>query len=159
LFIIRGFLFRVKPGLLKPPLHHPDIESVLIMELVLNLGWMLLGALLFCLWLRFAPRTGMSRQMQFVALAVLVLILFPVISMTDDVFAAQNQAEADCCLRRDHGFSAAQAPFPAVATVPPPVFAGLSFGFMRFAARRDFPVLVINHPGLEAIQNRPPPVA
>jgi hypothetical protein len=135
----------------------PDIKSFLIMELALNLGWMLLGALLFCLWLQFGSRTGADRRMQFVALAVLVLILFPVISMTDDVFAAQNPAEADCCLRRDHGFSAAHSLFPAAATLPPPVFAELSFGFLRFVAPRNYPVPVIDHPGLKTIQNRPPP--
>lgn len=127
------------------------------MELALNLGWMLLGALLFCLWLRFGLRPGTDRRTQLIALAVLVMVLFPVISMTDDVFAAQNPAEADCCLRRDHGFSAAHFLFPAAATLPPPVFAQISFAFIRFVAPPYYPAPVMDHPGLEAIQNRPPP--
>jgi len=128
------------------------------MELALNLGWMLLGALLFCLWLRFGARTGARRRTQFVALAVLVMVLFPVISMTDDVFAAQNPAEADCCLRRDDGFSAAHFLFHVAATLPPPAFAEISFAFIRFVAPPNYPAPVVDHPGLEAIQNRPPPV-
>jgi hypothetical protein len=129
------------------------------MELALNLGWMLLGALLLCLWLRFAPRTGTDRRTQFVALAVLVLVLFPVISMTDDVLAAQNPAEPDTCLRRDHVVSPGHSIIPAAAAPPQPVFAELSFGFLRFAAPRNLPVPVIDHPGLKTIQNRPPPAA
>ncbi|MDR3727885.1 MAG: hypothetical protein P4K86_12670 [Terracidiphilus sp.] len=127
--------------------------------MALNLGWMLLGALLFCLWLRFGPHPGTDRRMQLVALAVLVMILFPVISMTDDVFAAQNPAEADCCLRRDHGFSAAHSIFPVAATLPQPVFAELSFGFLRFAAPANYPAPAVDHPGLKTILNRPPPAA
>jgi hypothetical protein len=129
------------------------------MELILNLGWVLLGALLFCLWLRFGSRTGTRRRTQFVALAVLVMVLFPVISMTDDVFAVQNPAEADSCLRRDHGFCAAHSIFPATAILPPPVLAELSFGFLRFVAPPNYSVPVVDHPGLKVIQNRPPPVA
>jgi hypothetical protein len=129
------------------------------MELVLNLGWMLLGALLFCMWLRIAPRTGTDRRMQFIALAVLVLILFPVISMTDDVFAAQNPAEPDSCLRRDHAVSPGHSIIPAAAALPQPVFAELSFGFLHFVAPHNSPVPVIDHPGLKTIQNRPPPAA
>jgi hypothetical protein len=129
------------------------------MELALNLGWLCLGAVLFCLWLRLGARTGARRRTQFVALGVLIMILFPVISMTDDVFAAQNPAEADCCLRRDHGFSPAHFIFPVAATLPPPVFAEISFAFIRFAAPGNYPVPVVDHPGLEAIQNRPPPAA
>jgi hypothetical protein len=129
------------------------------MELVLNLGWGFLGALLFCLWLGFGPRAHVDRRMQFAALAVLVLVLFPVISMTDDVLAAQNPAEADCCLRRDHVVSAAHSIFPAAATPPPPLFADLPFGFIRVAAPRAFPAPAVDHPGLRTIQNRPPPAA
>src|ERR1035438_6715069 len=96
----------------------PLVESALRMELVLNLAWVLLAALMFCLWLRFAPRTDVDRRMQFVALAVLLLILFPVISVTDDLQAMQNPAEADCLLRRDHACSTAYSIFPALADLP-----------------------------------------
>jgi hypothetical protein len=134
------------------------------MELFLNLAWVLLAALMCCLWPRFAPRTGpeqrmQDRRMQFVALAMLILILLPVISVTDDLMAVQNPAETDSCQRRDHVVSNAHSIFPAVAALPLPVFSELSFGVLRLAAPGHLPAPVVYHPGLASIQNRPPPVA
>jgi hypothetical protein len=134
------------------------------MELVLNLAWALLAALMLCLWLRFAPPTGPNRRnpdrrMQFVGLAVLLLILFPVISVTDDLQVSQNPAEADSSLRRDHIAVNPHSIFPAVAALPLPVFAELSFGLPRFSTIRNLPAPTIDHPALTSIQNRPPPAA
>ena len=137
----------------------PDVESTLRMELVLNLAWVLLATLMFCLWLRIASRTGGGRRMQFVALAVLLLILFPVISVTDDLQAVQNPAETDSCQRRDHGYAAPHAISSPVAALPLPAFTELSFGFLRVAAPGSFATPVIDHPALHPIQNRPPPAA
>jgi hypothetical protein len=134
------------------------------MELTLNLAWMVLAALMFCLWLRFASRTGPelrieNRRAQFVTLAVLILILFPVISVTDDLQVIQNPAETDTCQRRDNIVCNAHSIFPAVAALPLPVFAELSFGILRVAAPGRLPAPVIDHPALASIQNRPPPAA
>ena len=136
-----------------------DVESALRMELVLNLAWVLLAALMFWLWLQFAPRAGVDRRMQVVALALLILILFPVISVTDDLQAAQNPAETDSCQRRDHVVSSAHSVFPAVAALPLPVFAELSFGVLRTAAPGSLSAPLVDHPALAPIQNRPPPAA
>ena len=129
------------------------------MELVLNLAWVLLATLMFYLWPHFAPRTGADRRMQLVALALLILILFPVISVTDDLQAAQNPAETDSCLRRDHIVRSPHSIFPAVTALPLPVFAELSFGFLRLSAPGSLLAPVVDHPVLTSIQNRPPPVA
>jgi hypothetical protein len=129
------------------------------MELVLNLAWGLLAALMYGCWLRLAASKEVDRRMQFIALALLVLILFPVISVTDDLQAAQNPAEADCCLRRDHVVSNAHSIFPAVAALPVPVFAELFVGFVRIASPSQLTAPVVDHPALASIQNRPPPVA
>jgi hypothetical protein len=109
------------------------------------------------LCLRQAPRDGAHRRTQLIALAVLILILFPVISVTDDLLASQNPAEADCCLRRDHVISNAHSIVPAVAAPPQPVLAELSFGFLRFVTPGNLLAPVIDHPAMTAIQNRPPP--
>lgn len=114
---------------------------------------------MFCLWLRFGSRTGSDRHMQLVALTVLVLILFPVISVTDDLMAMQNPAETDSSLRRYQVLSQAHSIFPAVASLPLPAFAGLSYGLQHFALPGSRPVPMVDHPGLASIQNRPPPVA
>jgi hypothetical protein len=128
------------------------------MEFFLNFAWMLLAALMFCLWLCFAPRTGVNPRLQFLALVVLLLILFPVISVTDDLQAAQNPAEADCLVRRDHGTTPLSLLTP-VATPPPPAVTGLSFGVLRQAIPGSPKERVFDHPALATIRNRPPPVA
>jgi hypothetical protein len=128
------------------------------MELLLNLAWVLLATLMFCLWLRFASRTGVGPRLQFVALAVLLMILFPVISVTDDLQAVQNPAEADCLVRRDHG-SILHSVLTPVAVLPLPAFTGLSFGLLRLAVFGGPQDPVFENPALAPIQNRPPPAA
>jgi hypothetical protein len=139
------------------------------MESLLNLAWAVLAALMFCLWLRFSPHNGLtqqmqdrgveSRQMQFVALIILILILFPVISVTDDLQAIQNPAETDSSLRRNQVGTIMHAVFPTVATLPPPALEEISFGFLRLTTPVSFPDLIVDCPALTSIQNRPPPVA
>ena len=72
------------------------------MELTLNLAWMVLVTLMSWLWICRTPREDEGRWTQFVALAVIILILFPAISMTDDLLTAQNLAETSSCQRKDH---------------------------------------------------------
>jgi len=140
--------------------NHPWYRIGSGVELFLNFAWVLLAALMLWLWLRYASCAGPGdRRMQLVSLAVLILILFPVISVTDDLQAIQNPAEADCCLRRDHAISNAHSIVPAVAELPMPFFAKPSFGFVRLAAPDRLNTRVVDHPGLTAILNRPPPAA
>jgi hypothetical protein len=132
------------------------------MEYTLNLAWALLATLMFWLWMRHAPREHLGRRMQLVALAVVILILLPIISVTDDLQMAQNPAEADSyylCTRRDHVAVSQHSIFPAAIMPPLPVFAELSFGFLRFAAPGNLPAPLVEIPALASIQNRPPPVA
>jgi hypothetical protein len=100
-----------------------------------------------------------AQRTQVAALAMLIVILFPVISVTDDLQTIQNPAELDCCARRNHEVSYPHSIFPAVATLPPPVFAKPSFGFLHFVTPSSFPVPALDNPALAPIQNRPPPVA
>ncbi|MGA2849508.1 MAG: hypothetical protein ABSE46_10960 [Terracidiphilus sp.] len=129
------------------------------MELTLNLAWALSAIVIVCLWLRFTPQSGASRRTQWAALAVLILILFPVISVTDDLQAVQNPAEVDSCLRRDHAISHPHSIFPAIAALPLPALSELPFGFLHMAVPGHSPAPVVDHPGLRTIHNRPPPVA
>jgi hypothetical protein len=129
------------------------------MEILLNLSWALLSALIVCLWMRLASRTGANRRMQFIALVMLIVILFPVISVSDDLWSAQNPAETDTCLRRDHLASSTHSIFPAMAALPEPAFAAPHFGFQRFTAPLSLRSLAVDNPALDGIQNRPPPAA
>jgi hypothetical protein len=130
------------------------------MELTLNLVWAMLALLFMGIWLRHASRNGTSTRMQAVALLMFIVILLPVISVTDDLQVLQNPAETtDSCARRNHAALCPHSIFPAVATLPPPVFAELSFGFLRFTAPSHLPVPLVKIPAMASIQNRPPPAA
>jgi hypothetical protein len=74
-------------------------------ELLFNLLWLVLSSALLTLWLRgqqpWADESlRPSRRMQFVAIAMLILILLPVISLSDDLQACANQFESEHIARR-----------------------------------------------------------
>lgn len=129
------------------------------MELLLNLVWALLAALMIGSWRRFSSRTGANRRNQLVALAVLLLILFPVISVTDDLQAVQNPAETDCCQRRSYLHAPVHPTLAAAANLPPAEFSGLHFLIQQMAVEDlDLP-RVKARPELGSTWNRPPPTA
>lgn len=139
------------------------------MELVLNLVWVVLATLMCWQWMRLAPPAAKNRRMQgqrddsrgmqLVALAVLLLIMFPVISVTDDLQAMQNPAETDSCLRRSQTVAAVHSVLSAVTALPLPAYAGIAFGYLRMTIPGSLPAPLVDHPALASIQNRPPPVA
>jgi hypothetical protein len=129
------------------------------MELFLNLAGAFVALAIVCLWLRWRPRAGGDRRTQVVALALLILILFPVISVTDDLLAAQNPAETDTLVRRDLIACALHAASPLIAVLPEPPIAALPFGSLRFAAPGTLPLVAVDSPALDPIENRPPPTA
>jgi hypothetical protein len=70
------------------------------MEIILNLAWALVSAGLICFWTRSSVSNPVPRRTQILALLIVVLLLLPVISLSDDLVATQSPAEADSCLRR-----------------------------------------------------------
>ena len=131
------------------------------MELLLNLAWLLVAGVIVCLWLREESREGPGSWGQLIAIAVLIAILFPVISVSDDLLAVQNASEGDNYLRRDHLVPSNLHPVhPMTTIIAPMIFAILVvLGFLRFFAPRLLPVHVPGHPELGSIDNRPPPLA
>jgi hypothetical protein len=132
------------------------------MELTLNLAWALLAGVLVKLWLRPALPSNACMRTQIVALLMVIVILFPVISVTDDLQMAQNPAEASTYYlntRRDHIAVSPHSIFPAAATLPSPAFTEPPFGFLRFSVPGNRPTLLMEIPALASIQNRPPPAA
>lgn len=131
------------------------------MELTLNLGWLLVALWMVFAWLRTAPRTVVDRRFQMVALAMVILILLPAISMTDDLAAAHNPAEIDCCVRRihDQNSSSSHVIAPVASSLPLPAFAGVSFAFARLTAFDSLSSPFVENPALRPIENRPPPAA
>lgn len=127
------------------------------METIFNLAWVLLAAVLVRLWVCNAPRKGASWRTQVAALALLILILFPVISVTDDLIAVQNPAEVEIYLRRGHTVGSQHNIFPVVAILPPVNFFGPFFDYRHLAAPSHLRIPTVINPALSAIQNRPPP--
>jgi len=68
-------------------------------EFLLNFAWVGLAVAMAVVWAPMHPRTGVPKGTQVVALAVAILILLPVISISDDLMAAQFPAETDSSLR------------------------------------------------------------
>lgn len=128
------------------------------MELVFNSVWALVTLASVCLWLRFGRRTGAHRHLSLIALVMLVAILFPVISVSDDLWSIQNPAETDTLQRRDHRDSSPHT-LPLLAVLPQLAGFELRFEFRQLEAPRFFAVAAIDNPALDPIDNRPPPIA
>ena len=127
------------------------------MELSLNLAWLILAAVLVGLWARGA-RVKTGRAQQLIAIAVLIVILFPVISMSDDLLAVQNAFEADSYQRRDHLMPSNNHPVqPGHTIIATVIFAGLGFGFSHFTPPHLLPDYEPEHPELTSFGSRPPP--
>lgn len=130
------------------------------MELLLNLAWLLVAGTLVSLWLQGEGRNQSDRRRQLIALAVLIAVLFPVISVSDDLQAIQSVSEVDNYLRRDHLVPSAGHPLqPVLSMVAAVVFAGLTFRFLRFVAPSVLPARRPRLLDLACIENRPPPAA
>src|ERR1700742_1756453 len=86
------------------------------MEIFLNLAWMAVAVVSVVLWLRSERRTGKELRLPMIALAMLLLVLFPVISVSDDLWSIQNPAETDSAQRRDHSASCPHCLLSAIAT-------------------------------------------
>jgi hypothetical protein len=89
------------------------------MELFLNLVWLTLSASLVWGYIAFAPAPLKDRKVTaIIALALLILVLLPVISMTDDLAAINNPAETDHLFRRDRAPLLLHSDVAVVAVVP-----------------------------------------
>lgn len=127
------------------------------MELTLNLAWMLLATLMLGLWMRYAPREGAPRVIQLVALVVVILILFPAISVTDDLLAAQGLAETDGCPRKGHDCIHPHSAPQTAQTFFLQAIAVLYADSTRTTVTDSLPASLVRIPALASIQNRPPP--
>lgn len=129
------------------------------MELFLNSVWMLVVVAGVWAWPRHGRRRAADRYLSVIALAMLIVILFPVISVSDDLWSSQNLAETDTCQRRDHRGVCPYTIFSAAAALPEPTFAGLTFGKWRLEEPQRVAWVAVENPALAPIQNRPPPAA
>ena len=119
---IRYFLARIRASNA-----NRGIKSGLGMELILNLVWAVFSVALIGGWLHSARVNKAPRLTQICALLVVLLLLLPVISLSDDLMAMRGLAETDTCLRRALGSDTGH---PTVATasfgLPETEISGLS---------------------------------
>jgi hypothetical protein len=128
-------------------------------EIFLNFAWAALASTLVVLWLRTGCRLDQNRCSQIIAIAVLIAILFPVISVSDDLMAAQNPAETDNSLRRDHLTPGSAHLLQITAVAPPSIRTVYAFGIVQSLPPGKPVLRVVARPALTSIANRPPPVA
>jgi hypothetical protein len=128
-------------------------------EIFLNFSWAILAVTLVVLWLRIGCRLDQSRRSQIVAIAVLIAILFPVISVSDDLIAAPNPAETDNCQRWDHLVPGSTHLLQLAAVAPPSIRTEIPFGVVQYILPGKPALRIVARPALTSIANRPPPVA
>ena len=127
------------------------------MELALNLEWIAMAIAMCWLWLRHARREGRGRITQFISLALVLVMMFVVITMYDDMAMAQNPAETRSFQREDDLGAHAHAPLHPV-TVLTPLFSTIpSFGASHSAVLGNLVAPALKVPATTSIQNRPPP--
>jgi hypothetical protein len=130
------------------------------MELVLNLGWVVLATLMCWLWVHHpARREGRGRLAQFISLALVLVIMFVVITMYDDIAMAQSPAETSSFQREDFSGTRTHAMLHPVANFTQPLFSEPSFEATYLGVAGNHPAPALQSPALGSIQNRPPPAA
>lgn len=130
------------------------------MELALNLVWMFTAVVLLGLWHRYAPRRGAGRLLQAAALIALILLLLPVVSVTDDLHFSAVASETELGQRREHHL----APLPPIhpAALPALLPASVNFVFFEEFVQRVLPAprpSSTRSPLPLSLGKRPPPVA
>ena len=129
------------------------------MELVLNLGWTAMAIAMRWLWVHHARREGRGRSAQFISLGLVLVMMFVVITIYDDMAMAQNPAETRCFQREDDLGAHQHFPLHLVVASTPALAAELPFNTIRFAVPGSVLVPTVKVPALSSIQNRPPPTA
>jgi hypothetical protein len=128
------------------------------MEPLFNFVWAFVALAGVWFWLKRGQRTHKGERSSLVGLAMLAVMLFPVISVSDDLWSLQNPAERDTCQRCDHTDGHSQQHFPATAALAEPMGAELSFPFRRLDMPHLAELTASTNPAFGFIENRPPPV-
>jgi hypothetical protein len=155
---MRGYS-QAHTGLTNVRQYETGMQRLSLMELALNLEWMSLATAMCWLWAHYARREGLRRSAQFVSLALVLGIMFVVITMYDDMAMAQNPAETCSFQREDDLGTHAHAPFHPVVASTLTLAAELPFIEIRLAVPGSLLGPSVKVLVLSSIQNRPPPVA
>lgn len=131
------------------------------MELALNLLWLGLALLLVEFCLRSSPASRHNKLAQYLSLFLIILILLPVVSVTDDILAAQLPAETDVifCAHCDHNRMLKNNSHPAEIALFVTAFTPFSPPRQRAGAPSGEAMPSVPSPAISSIDNRPPPAA
>jgi hypothetical protein len=130
------------------------------MEITLNLAWAACSLVLIWFWARSTAANPVPRRMQILALAMVVLLLLPVISLSDDLMAMQGPAETDTSMRRAlHPDEGHPSVVPVAFAHPEQILDALSWnGYSQVAVPNER--LAPSLPALtRSLDRRPPPRA
>jgi hypothetical protein len=135
------------------------------MEILLNLAWAACSLGLIWFWIRGSASNpveskSVPRRTQVLALAMVVLLLLPVISLSDDLIAMQGLAETDSSARRASHLTEGHPPVaPTSFALPEQSFDRLrESGFAQVSVQEERPSPP--PPALtRSLDRRPPPNA
>ena len=135
------------------------------MELFLNIAWVVLSTSLALLWIKRSHNVSDgSRQqdwkVQLLALAMLILILLPVISMTDDI-QAMSAAEIEHVMRRADLLPSTDQPVDPVVPLDANLLPGKHPCNLRAFAYVELyiPNIRPQAGSIRQMANRPPPLS
>jgi hypothetical protein len=145
------------------------LQSRTGVEILLNCVWAVLGLSLISAWSAHAWRTRASkpdgplpsRSLQFTAILLLIILLFPVISLTDDIAMCTAPRDAERALRLHDPFDGALP----IQALPLSTMAWMDAVADMFRKGPSRPVEQEAHVILQLagphtpIESRPPPVA
>ncbi len=112
------------------------------MELLLNLAWLLLAIPAYRLWRSSTPRSrdsGFSSLQCLLALGCVLVLLFPVISATDDLHTMRAEMEESPASKRSIRQASNEKPIPQTTLPSPPA---LLTSVPSFRLTTDFGIVV-----------------
>lgn len=127
------------------------------MEPIFNLVWALVTIAGVGFWFMQARRKRGSNRYSAIGLALLVVILFPVISVSDDLWSLQNPTETDSFHRRDYGGGTPHFQPISVSSLPETFGPELLFASWWIGTTHLIASPTIDNPALKPVENRPPP--
>lgn len=127
------------------------------MELFFNFAWAFVALASVFLWTKQGRHTLRYGHSPVVGLAMLVVLLFPVISVSDDLWSLRHPAETEVCQRRDHRDGTSYSQFQIPIALPEPIGVELNFQSRCLGEPRHMESVALAAPPLGPLANRPPP--
>lgn len=142
---------------MRPAAYRARLESLLDMEPVFNLVWALVAIAGVGFWFMHRRRKPGTDHSSAIGLALLVVILFPVISVSDDLWLLQNPTETDSFHRRDYSGGAPHFQPTSVSSLPETFGSELILSSWWIGTADLAASPTVDNPALRPVENRPPP--